>query len=168
MTHATKPSLATVIAGAFLLTGCYSYTPVPLAVTPNGQEVRVLITRQGALELVEVTDVQGEVPSVRGQIVSQADREVLMRVPVGQRRDGFHMVDLEQTIRIPAGEILQVERRDFDRGKTVLLGVGFVAGSAFIITSIMKALGGDTSPRPDPGPDEIRIPVPMISVPIGR
>lgn len=168
MTHATRPSLATVIVGAFLLTGCYSYTPIPLEVTPNGQDVRILITRQGALELVEVTDVQGEVPSVTGQIVNREGREVLMRVPVGQRRDGFHRVSLEQTIRIPAGEILQVERRDFDRGKTALLGVGFIAGSAFIITSIMNALGGDTGTDGTAPPDENRIPVPMISIPIGR
>lgn len=168
MTHATRPFLATVIVGALLLSGCYSYTPVPLEVTPNGQDVRILITRQGALELVEVTEVHGQVPSVTGQIVSQEDRDVLIRVPVGQRRDGFHMVALEQTIRIPAGEILQVERRDFDRGKTALLGVGFIAGSAFIITSIMNAIGGETNPQPDPGPGETRIPIPLISIPIGR
>ncbi len=170
MIRAKAPSVATVIVVGFLLTltGCYSYTPIPLEIAPVGQDVRVLITRRGALELVEVTDVQGEVPSVAGQIVSQEDRDVLLRVPVGQRREGFHMVALEQTVRIPTGEILQVERRDFDRGKTALLGVGFIAGSAFIITSIMNAIGGDTSPQPGPGPDENRIPIPMISIPIGR
>jgi hypothetical protein len=166
--HGATVSRTALMAALLASSGCFSYTAVPLEMAPEGQDVRVLVTRQGAFELSEVTEVEGEVPSVSGRIVTKEEREILLRVPVAQRRDGFHMTSLDQTIRVPVGEILQVERRDFDTGKTMLLGAGAVAGSAFIIISIMKAFGGDTSPGDGPSPEESWIPLPLISVPIGR
>ncbi|MEX2466870.1 MAG: hypothetical protein WD995_08160 [Gemmatimonadota bacterium] len=159
---------AALFAATLLSSGCYSYTAVPLELAPEGEDVRVLVTRRGAFELSEITAVQGEIPSVRGRIVSKEQGEILLRVPVAQRTDGFHMVSLDQTVRVPTGEILQVERRDFDRGKTALLGAGALAGSAFIIISIMDAFGGDAGSGEGPDPEETRIPVPLISIPIGR
>ena len=168
MIHGALVTRAALMAALLASAGCFSYTAVPLEMAPEGQDVRVLVTRQGAFELSEVTDVQGEVPSVPGRIVTKEEREILLRVPIAQRRDGFHMASLDQTIRVPRGEILQVERRDFDTGKTMLLGAGALAGSVFIIMSIMEAFGGDTAPGEGPGPDESWIPTPLISVPIGR
>jgi hypothetical protein len=150
------------------MSACYRYTPVPLQITPEGQQVRLLVTREGATELREVTEIGAEVPTLTGTIVEIEDQEILLRVPVAQRQAGFHTVSLDQTIRVPSGEILQVERRDFDRGKTALFVGATVAVSAFVITSIMKAFGGDSSNPGDPPPVEIRIPTPLISIPIGR
>lgn len=168
MIHGATVTRAVLMAALLTSAGCFSYTAIPLELAPEGQDVRVLVTRRGAFELSEVTNVQGEVPSVSGRIVTKEDREILLRVPIAQRRDGFHMASLDQTIRVPMGEILQVERRDFDIGKTVLLGAGALAGSVFIIMSIMDAFGGDTGSGDGPGPDESWVPAPLISVPIGR
>ena len=159
---------AALMAALLFSSGCFSYTMIPLELAPEGQDVRVLVTREGAAELAEVTEVEGQVPSVNGTIISKEDREILLRVPVAQRRDGFHLASLDQTIRVPTGEILQVERRDFDTGRTLLLGAGAAAGAAFIIISIMEAFGGDTAPGEGPSPEETRIPAPLISIPIGR
>jgi len=159
------PALA---LSTLLSTGCFRYVPVTLETAPQGQDVRVLVTRQGAAELREIIDVPGEVPSLTGRLEALEGRDVLLRVPVGQRQAGFHTVSLDQTIRVPAGEILLIERREFDRGRTALLVGGAVAASTFIIVSIMQAFGGDTSDPGDPGAPESRIPLPFFSVPIGR
>lgn len=163
---------ATVLFPALLLTlllpGCFRYVPVTLDTAPEGQDVRVIVTRDGASELREVADVASEVPTLTGRFMGFEDRNMLLRVPVGQRQAGFHTVSLDQTIRIPSGEVLQIERREFDRGRTALLAGGAVAGSVFIIASIMQAFGGDTSGPGDPGPPESRIPIPFASFVIGR
>lgn len=151
-----------------LLSGCFRYVPVTLDTAPEGEDVRVLVTRDGSAELREVTEVGAEVPRLTGRFLGFEDRTMLLRVPVGQRQAGFHTVSLDQTIRIPSGEILQIERREFDRGRTALLAGGAVAGSVFIIASIMKAFGGDTSNPGDPGPQESWIPLPFASFVIGR
>jgi hypothetical protein len=150
-----------------MTSGCFRYLPVPLEATPDGQDVRLLVTRQGASELNEVANVDGAVPTLTGTIVSREGRELLLNVPVGQRQDGFHTASINQTIRVPMGEILQVERRELDKAKTGLLLGGAAAGSAFIIFSIMDAFGGDSSGSP-PDLNESRIPIPFLSIPIGR
>jgi hypothetical protein len=127
----------------------------------------LLVTRRGASDLAQVTTIEGEVPTVRGTLLEREGANMLLRVPVGQRRDGFHTVSLDQTIRIPMSEILQVERRELDVPKTSLLVAGAIGGSAFIILNIMKAFGESDVPDGG-GPEESRIPVPFISVPIGR
>lgn len=168
MIHGATVTRAVLFSALLASAGCFSYTAVPLELAPEGQDVRVLVTRRGAFELSEITSVEGEVPSVTGRIVTKEEREILLRVPIAQRRDGFHMASLDQTIRVPLGEILQVERRDFDTGKTMLLGAGALAASAFLIMSIMEAFGGDSSRDGGIPPDESWVPAPLISVPIGR
>lgn len=160
---------AALAAAAILLplSGCFSYVPVTLESTPEGEDIRVLVTRQGASELAEISDIQGEVPALRGTLLGRDQNDVLLRVGIGQRQEGFHSVSLDQTIRVPSGEILQVERRELDKGKTALLTGGAIAGSAFIIISIMDAFGGDAA-REGEQPEEIRIPTPFISIPIGH
>lgn len=150
------------------LGGCFRYVPVPLEAVPPGESVRLLVTRQGVSELTEVTEVEGAAPQVQGTLLGLEESTLMLRVPVGARQEGIHTVRLEQTIRIPEGEVLQVERREVDPLKTIgLLAVGVAGGTAMIL-SIMEAFG-ESSPRRDPSPpEESRIPIPLLRVPIGR
>jgi len=142
---------------------------MPLEVVPDGQDVRLLVTRQGAFELSEVTDVEtGAAPTLRGTVVGREPETLMVRVPVGARQEGIHTVTLGQTIRVPEGEILQIERREFDAVKTGGLVAGAIGASVFIIMSIMEAVGGDQPGGDTPQPPESRIPVPFLKVPIGR
>lgn len=157
-----------VALSTVLLSGCFSYVPTALDVTPAGEEVRLLVTRQGAAELAQVTDVSTEVPTLRGTVLEREPETLMLRVPVGQRQMGFHTASLDQTIRVPVGEILQVERRELDTGKTALLIGGALGASAFVIFSIMEAFGESPTPGDPTPPEESRIPIPFLSVPIGR
>ena len=167
MTRPAKALGPTALLAALLLSGCFRYVPTPVDMTPPGDDVRLLVTRQGADDLAQVTIVESAAPTVRGTFVEREGASMLLRVPVGQRQDGFHTVSLDQTIRIPVSEILQVERRELDVTKTGFLIAGAIGGSVFIIRNIMSAFGESDGSDPG-GPEESRIPVPFISIPIGR
>lgn len=155
-----------LLLGAVLVaSGCFKYVPTQLEAMPQGENVRLFVTRQGALELAEVREVDGSIPSLTGRLVSQEDREVLIQVPVAERREGFHSVDLTQTIRVPAGEIISVERRQFDPLGTGLLAGGTAALGAMVVYLIIDAYGGPPRPGEIP-PDELRH-IDLFSIPIG-
>jgi len=136
-----------------------------LETTPVGEEVRLLVTRQGGFELSEVTTIDASVPLVRGRLVGREGAELLLNVPVAQRRDGFHTVQLNQTIRVPVNEILAIERRQFDGLNTGLLAGGAVALGVGVLTMIMEAFG-NTGLDTSPDPPEFRSS--FFSIPIGR
>ena len=147
------------------LSGCFSYVPTVLETTPVGEEVRLLVTRQGGFELSEVTTIDASVPLVRGRLVGREGAELLLNVPVAQRRDGFHTVQLNQTIRVPVDQILGIERRKFDGLNTGLLAGGAVALGVGVLTMIMEAFG-NTGLDTSPDPPEFR--GSFFSIPIGR
>ena len=154
-------------AGALTLSGCYQYRPIPIDLAPQGENVEVVVTRTGAFELGEVTNLSGEVPVIRGEYMGEEDDALLLQVPVGSRQDGIHRVDLQQIIRVPTGEVLAMSQREFDAGSTALVvGVG-AAGVAALLYGIIEAFGsGSGSDGTDP-PDDSWMPLKLFSIPIG-
>jgi len=71
------------------------------------------MTRQAGLELSEITGIDLSRPVIRGEILGREGTELLLNVRVGGRREGFHTVQLSQTIRVPFEEIVRVDRREF-------------------------------------------------------
>jgi hypothetical protein len=149
--------------------GCYKYVPTQLEITPEGEHVQLVVTRQGAIQLAEVTSIDAQVPTLRGTLMSQNDETLMIQVPVTSRREGFHTVPLGQTIRVPTGEILSVERREFDRVGTALLVAGGAGVAGVVIFMIMDAFGEAPTDEPPP-PDESllsRLRIPIFSIPAG-
>ena len=161
------PARLALVAGLLGTAGCYRYIPTQLEVTPQGQEVRLLVTRRGAVELAEVTDVDGLVPMLKGRIMGEEGEDLMLAVPVARRQVGFHQARLDQTIRVPQGEILSVEWREFDPVATGLFVAGTAALAGGVIFFIMNSFGNSDTPG-DPGPTESRIPLPLVSIPIGH
>jgi hypothetical protein len=159
----TMKQLAFVFS-VLVLPGCYSYTPTDLTAVPPGADVRLLVTRQGAFELSEVTEVDARVPIVHGRIVGREGDDLMLNVAVSQRQDGFHTVRLGQTIRIPLGEILSTEEKSLSPSKTGLALAGAVGGAAFVIFSIMKADGQ----LRDPTTDAPEFGLPWLTIPFGE
>lgn len=155
-----------LLLGAMLVvaSGCFKYVPTELEATPQGENVRIFVTRQGALELAEVREIDGSVPSLTGKLVDREERDVLIQVPVAQRQEGFHSVSLAQTIRVPAGEIISVERRQFDPLGTGLLAGSTAAVGAMVIYLIIEAYGDPPGPD-DPPPVDLRR-IDLFSIPV--
>lgn len=145
-----------------LCSACYRYVPIETASAAPGEPVRLYITRAGADGFREVYQVDSAVPSLRGTIVGRDAGDLLLAVEVAQRQVGFQAVGLEQTLRIPEGEVLATERRSLN-GLATSAFVGVVAGGVATILTFILESEGEPAP-PDPDPDLM---VPLISVPIG-
>lgn len=147
--------------GALLLSACFSYVPAELELTPPGDEVRVHVTRQGAAELTAVTANDELVPVLSGTVVGLEGSDLLIHVQVASRQVGFHAVGLEQTLRVPTGEILAVERKEFSAANTGLLAVAAAGASTALLLGIIRAFG-QTSEGPV-GPEDFH----LLTIPIG-
>lgn len=152
---------AALAAAAPLLAGCFAYVPADPGTIPAGQEVRVLLERGTEIELPDGVPPESEV--LRGRLVRREDDRLTLRVPVGERRPGYS-VELGQDVRIPTAQVLQIQRRELDLGRSALLVAGGAAVAGALLMVIMDDAGASsTSPQPGPGPEVIR--VPLLSLP---
>lgn len=156
--------MASATALVLCLPGCFSYVPAALETVQPGEEVRLLVTRQGGFRLSEFTSIDPSNPLVGGQLVAWEEDEVLLSVPVAQRREGFHTIQLNQVLRVPVGEIVGVELRAFDGVETGLLAVGAVVVALGVLGTIMEAFGG-VGPENSGDPPEFG--GSFFSIPIG-
>ena len=146
------------------LSGCFKYIPTQLEVAPPGEEVRLLVTRQAGVELSEVTGIDLSRPIIRGEILGREGTELLLNVPVGRRREGFHTLQLKQTIRVPFEEVVRIDRREFSRLNTGLLAAGSVGASILLVQVIIKTFGETEVDNPI-DPPEFKFN--FFSIPIG-
>ena len=151
------------VATLLLSSACYRYVPMETGAAAPGEPVRVYVTQAGAEGFREVYEVDQALPRVRGTVVGRDAGDLLLMVEVARRQVGFQAVGLEQTLRIPEGEILATERRSLN-GLATSAFVGVVAGGVAAILSFILESEGEPAP-PDPDPDLM---VPLISVPVGR
>lgn len=155
----------TIFAAAILLasSACYRYVPIETATAAPGEPVRVYVTEAGAEDFREVYEVDQAVSRLRGTVMGRDGGDLLLAVEVAQRRVGFQAIGLEQTLRIPEGEIVATERRSLNALATSAF-VGVVAGGVAAILSFILESEGEPLPT-EPDPDLM---VPLISVPVGR
>lgn len=148
--------------------GCYSYTLTqPEAVAP-GDGVRVLVTREGAVQLAEVTEVRWEAPVFDGTVVGVEEDDLLLQVPVGERQVGFLTSSLNQTIRVPTSEIVSFQRRSLNTlatGFSIAGAVGF--GTALVLYIVSEHRSGEGEGEPPP-PDDLLMRFNIFSLSFGR
>lgn len=161
----TRLGLLTAILAS---SGCYSYALIqPDAVAP-GDGVRVLVTRQGAVELAEVTEVAWEQPIFDGTVLGVEDDDLLLQVPVGERQVGFLSSQLHQTVRVPTSEIVSFQRRQLNT-TTTALAIGGAAGLAtlLVVYIVSEHRSGQGNGEPPP-PDDLLLRFNLLSFPFGR
>lgn len=151
------------VAALLFSPACYRYVPIETAAAAPGEPVRIYVTQAGTESFREVLEVDQTVPVLRGTITGRDAGDLLIAVEVAQRQVGFQAMGLEQTLRIPEGEILATERRSLNALATSAF-VGVVAGGVAAILSLILESEGEPAP-PDPDPDLM---VPLISLPVGR
>ena len=156
-----------LVALALSSPGCFRYVPAQLDTTAPGEGVRVLMTSRGAAELADISDVVEDAPSVDGTVVGVEGQDLLLLIPVGQRQDGFITANLNQTIRIPTAEIVSFRTREFDKVATGLT-LGAAAGLATAVVLFIIRPNRSEIQDPDDPPDDLRLDVRLLSLPIGR
>lgn len=144
-----------------ILAGCFSYVPAELATVPDGQEVRIFLTRAGVARLAElgVIDLlpEGD-PVVAGVLMRRVDGRLALRIPISAPVAAVAR-DIVQEIPIDAADILRIDTQRLARGRTVLAAAGAVGAAA--ATTVLIIRGSEGEPRlPFPGgPDDVRIPL---------
>lgn len=140
------------IGAALLLTpGCHTYAPSETGVTPVGEYVRLAVTREGGLELARVTGRDEVRPIVEGQLIGRESEALLIRVPERSRFNDPSAVELGQVVRVPIGEVLSIDQREFSRGRTALI-IGGGMAAVFVAFRFSGGEGGTTG-LPGNGPE---------------
>jgi len=149
-------SRAALVVIAMISGACYRYVPVQDA-NPH-EEVRVRVTDAAAARLVK--DLGVFTNQLDGQYAPQGD-SISLAVPIDRQYQGVTVGSTTQTLYLGRSEVVQVSRRQFDRGRTVLLSAGIVAGFAALAASIVQ-IGDPNDPsdnHPVPPPPSVRRPV---------
>lgn len=154
-----------LMSALMMSTGCYRYIPTEAGLVPEGDGVRVMVTRLGAEQFSQVIPEGSRSGMISGTMRGIENDDLLLSVSVGERREGFMTSALTQTIRVPLGEVMDVDRREFDGLATgAVVGVA-AAGVAAIIFGIIEAFGsGGPSDEGDPPVD---FTFGLFSLPIG-
>ncbi len=156
------PTLAAVLVLSTTI-GCFNYVPTEIGAVPPGESVRLFLTRAG-VEAVneggaeEALSMVSE-PVLSGEFVRRTGDDLFVRVPTVRRQVGFHTAQLGQDLRIPANEIVQIERQEFSRAKTGLLVGGATAAITGLIVYILNDARQPDSVNPpfDPVEDRRRV-----------
>lgn len=147
-----KPLLPTLAVALVLstTTGCFNYVPTEIGAVPPGESVRLFLTRAGVDAVNEggAEEAMSFVsePVLFGEFVRRTGDDLFLRVPTVRRQVGFHTAQLGQDLRIPASEIVQIERQELSKGKTGLL----VGATTAAITGLIVFILNDAR-QPDSG-----------------
>jgi hypothetical protein len=135
--------------------GCYHYLPVEPGDVPPGSTVRVRVTDAQTRRFENVVPVDGRL--IQGKIIEQDPAVLLLEVPILTDLRGNRVETVSQRIDLPRSDVLDMEIRSLDRGKTALVfGVGGVAAVALVTRTLVGAFNSD-NPTPPPG-SEIVVP----------
>jgi hypothetical protein len=138
-----------------VLSGCYSYVVVPIASLPPGQNARIRLSNEGLVEVRELAE--NSEPVLAGTLVRRDENRAFFHVRIATVQEGALYAPVLQEIPISTRNILQVERRELNRTRTVLVAAGSAAAAAVLLGMIIEAYG--STPLPPPGDsDDARAP----------
>jgi hypothetical protein len=158
-----------------LLLGCYTYSPAPLDTIPAGTRVR---TRLTPVEMARIREILNrEAGSVEGEWLGEEAGDLVLRVPVtvasygGAGGAGGPGGAIHQPIRIPRGEVVEVEVRRLDRVRTAALVAAGAVVAGVVVARQFEGTGGEPGiPPGGSGPAEHAAPIriPLLSLPSPR
>ena len=153
---------AALATSVLLSSGCFTYIPVEIDAVPPGEDVRVLISREAMSRLRE-TDDQGlpgaGVPMVRGRMVRHDPTGIAIRIPIANRQVGFLQAPIDRQVSIPSDGVVQIELREFHKGRTGLAIGTAVALVASVVFFTLDDARMAIPQEPNPGNDASRIPL---------
>jgi len=143
------------------LVGCYTYQPIEAAAVPVGAEVRAQITG-AASDRVGPMLHNLDVRTLVGNVTENMNGSMMLEVPNGAMSHVTEAVaPLPARVPIAPGDLVTLERRTLDVGRTTILGAGIVGG---VSLGIALALRSGADPQPGKLPNE---PPPITRIPIG-
>jgi hypothetical protein len=138
------------------LSGCHTYLRTDLRAVPPGQEVRVYLSRAGIIALPEDVQPVNNL-YLAGRLESQDADSLMLGVRVGSRDPGVISQDLRQLVKVGAGQVVDVQLRQFSAPRTALTVAGAALGVTLIVGMIFEAVTSEDVG--DPNEDLSRVPV---------
>jgi hypothetical protein len=138
------------LAGAAVAAGgCYDYVPVRQAPTAlPKEEVELALTDSGAVVLAR--DIGPASTAIDGTLVGDSAGRFTIAVRQVRRRDADPAPWRGERIAVPHAFVASVRTRQLSRTRTVLAGVGAVAGVILARTAIAHG-GGSNAGSGSPG-----------------
>src|SRR5689334_20158681 len=149
-------------------TACYNYVPVSLGTVGPKEDVRVRVTDAAAVRLSETLGAVSN--EIDGAIARQGSDSIAVGVSIARAYRGTTIGTTTQLLSLGRSEILDVRKRQFSRGRTVLLAAGTVGGFGLLaagISALVDPNGPPDDQRPPPPPVTLRRPSGLrIRIPI--
>jgi hypothetical protein len=146
-----------------LLGGCFSYMPIDPATVPTGTEVRARITGAASDRVAPLLGTF-DTRVITGNVVENNSGAMVLDVSMGAMPNvSASVVPLRTRVPIGASDLVSLEQRRMDVGRTALLGGVIAAGVGAGAVLAIRAGGGKGDPGN--GPPE---PPPIIRIPVWR
>lgn len=142
-----------LVATFVTLSGCYRY--VVLADSSSieaGERVRVELTEAGS-EFIRGS-VGSTALALDGTVVEWRSDTVVLAVRRARMRTGDFYEWTGLSVKFPRNAVDRVERREFSRSRSVILGAGATAAAALVIKEAMDAADGGTPGGGGPPPPQ--------------
>lgn len=144
-----------------LLGGCFAYVPTELDRIPDGEAVRVLLSRDAALRLTDQGAeelVSLDRPTLAGALRRRADGGLALRVPVrGGSVDGPAR-PIVQELLLERADVLSVEQRRLDRTRTTFASAAAVGAATAAVVLIVGGSEGQLDRSNPGGSSDARLP----------
>jgi len=141
-----------------LVAGCYRYSPAKMSELKEGGGVRVRVTAAYAEQIQPLLGLQ-DARVVAGTLIHSMPDTLIVEVPTVVRADvGSSTETLRQRISIPRSELVDLETRTLDQGRTAtVVAVASVGITVLIVRALKKDPGHEGLPGGGGGTD-IRLP----------
>ena len=154
-------------ASLLLLAGCHTFTSSGIGEVSPGDVVRARVSGSFSDSLMQVLDGSDVGREVEGTVVEGTADAIVIDVAVTKGFQGMRRLDLNQRIRLPASELVSMESRRLDRGRSAIAVGGTVAGLAFVVAREFFGDAGGSQRPGTTGPLERRIRFVTISLAVG-
>lgn len=155
------------VAGALLMaaivtSGCYRYVPISAEAVAPKDEVRIRVTRDAAARLSR--DLGTFSTELDGQFTREGPDSVSLGVTIDRQYRGTTVGTATQLLYLGRSEVIEVEKRELSRGRTVLVAAGTVVGFGLLAAGITQLV----DPNGPPDDRTVQPPPPTLRRPAGR
>lgn len=130
-----------------LLAGCYNYTPIAPTTVQPGVEVRATINGAASDRVAPITGTFDN-RLLTGNVIENNGGTLVVEIPTGAvPNTGASVVQMHQRVNLAPADMVRLETRKLDVGRTSLLASAIVAGAAAAAIAVVHA---STSHSSDP------------------